>query len=172
MNEQAKKDATQQAKPVYRELVTIGGKNVVLAHNEPPVINAGVLEMAEIFRMFNIFDEKFSPSNIDKADGTPLRLYASKRVNIDVSKRRKQDMGFWHRNVDAHEIIFCVKGALKWETEMGVKVMHPGDMLFIPKGIGHRSMLCEDSTDDNVLIELKIGDDLAYVGEGQKKEDK
>ena len=36
MNEQAKKGASQQAKPVYRELVTINGKNVVLAHNEPP----------------------------------------------------------------------------------------------------------------------------------------
>ena len=144
MNEQTKTDAKQQAKPVYRELVTINGKNVVLAHNEPPVINAGVLEMADIFRMFNIFDEKFSPTNIDKADGTPLRLYTSDRVKVDVSKRRKHDMGFWHRNIDAHEIIFCVKGALKWETEMGVKIMHPGDMLFIPKGIGHRSMLCED----------------------------
>ena len=77
-------------------------------------------------------------------------------------------MGFWHRNIDAHEIIFCVKGALKWETEMGVKIMHPGDMLFIPKGIGHRSMLCEDSTDDNVLIELKIADELTYVGRRQE----
>ena len=123
--------------------------------------------MAEIFRMINIFDEKFSPSNIDKADGTPLRLYTSDRVKVDVSKRRKHDMGFWHRNIDAHEIIFCVKGALKWETEMGVKIMHPGDMLFIPKGIGHRSMLCEDSTDENVLIELKIADELTYVGEEQ-----
>src|SRR5213080_1871098 len=169
MNEQTKKDAAQQAKPVYRELVTINGKNVVLAHNEPPVINAGVLEMAEIFRMFNISDEKFSPSNIDKADGTPLRLYTSDKVKVDVSKRRKHDMGFWHRNIDAHEIIFCVKGALKWETEMGVKIMHPGDMLFIPKGIGHRSMLCEDSTDDNVLIELKIADELTYVGEERSK---
>jgi len=45
----------------------------VLAHNEPPVVKAGVLEIAEIFRMFNIFDEKFSPSNIDKTDGTPFR---------------------------------------------------------------------------------------------------
>ena len=80
MNEQTKKDAADKAKPVYRELVTINGKNVVLAHNEPPVVNAGVLEMAEIFRMFNIFDEKFSPSNIDKADGTPLRLYTSDTV--------------------------------------------------------------------------------------------
>ena len=152
-------------KATYRERVTIDGKNVVLAHNEPPVINAGVLENADIFRMINIFADKFSPSNIDKADGTPLRLYTSDKVKIDVSKRRKHDMGFWHRNIDAHEIIFCVKGALKWETEMGVKVMHPGDMLLIPKGIGHRSMLCEDSTDDNVLIELKIADELTSVGE-------
>ena len=152
-------------KPPYRELVTINGKNVVLAHDEPPVVNAGVLENSDIFRMINIFADKFSPSNIDKADGTPLRLYTSDRVKIDVSKRRKHDMGFWHRNIDAHEIIFCVKGALKWETEMGVKIMHPGDMLIIPKGIGHRSMLCEDSTDENVLIELKIADELTYVGE-------
>ena len=57
-------------KPPYRELVTINGKNVVLAHNEPPVVNAGVLENADIFRMINIFAEQFSPSNIDKADGT------------------------------------------------------------------------------------------------------
>lgn len=168
MDEQTKKDSAKEAKPVYRELVTINGKNVVLAHKEPPVVNAGVLEMAEIFRMFNIFDEKFSPSNIDKADGTPLRLYTYNGCKVDVSKRRKHDMGFWHRNIDAHEIIFCVKGALKWETEMGVKIMHPGDMLFIPKGIGHRSMLCEDSTDDNVLIELKIYDELTYVGEDKK----
>jgi homogentisate 1,2-dioxygenase len=126
-------------KPPYRELVTINGKNVVLAHNEPPVVNAGVLENADIFRMINIFADTFSPSNIDKADGTPLRLYTSDRV----------------------------KGALKWETEMGVKIMHPGDMLIIPKGIGHRSMLCEDSTDENVLIELKIADELTYVGENK-----
>jgi quercetin dioxygenase-like cupin family protein len=137
-------DTPQNGKTLYRELVTINGKNVVLAHDEPPVINAGVIENGDIFRMINIFAEKF-----------------------DVSKRRKHDMGFWHRNIDAHEIIFCVKGALKWETEMGVKIMHPGDMLFIPKGIGHRSMLCEDSTDDNVLIELKIADELTYVGESK-----
>jgi hypothetical protein len=27
--------------------------------------------------------------------------------------------------------------------------------------------LCEDSTDENVLIELKIADDLTYVGESK-----
>src|SRR5450756_813900 len=91
MNES--QETPQAAKQIYRELVTINGKNVVLSHDEPPVINAGVLENGDIFRMINIFAEKFSPSNIDKADGTPLRLYTSDRVKIDVSKRRKPDMG-------------------------------------------------------------------------------
>jgi hypothetical protein len=45
---QSKQDAGAVAKQVYRELVTINGKNVVLAHNEPPVINAGVLENGDI----------------------------------------------------------------------------------------------------------------------------
>lgn len=150
---------------VLREVVTINGKNVVLAHRESPIENAGVLENAEIFRMLNIFDSKFQPSNKDKADGTPLRIYSADRVKVDLSKRSKEDMAFWHRNIDAHEIIICVKGALRWETEMGTRTMRAGDMLFIPKGIAHRSMLCEESADENVLIELKVADDLSYVAE-------
>jgi len=150
---------------VLREVVTINGKNIVLAHNASPIENAGVLEYPDIFRMLNIFDAKFTPSNKNKADGTPLRIYSADRVKIDLSKRSKKDMDFWHRNIDAHEVIICIKGALRWETEMGTRTMHPGDVLFIPKGIAHRSMLCEDSTDENVLIELKLADDLTYVGE-------
>ena len=144
MNKPQGKQDSAPAKQVYRELVTINGKNVVLAHNEPPVINAGVLENGRHLPDDQHLCREVLAVELDKADGTPLRLYTSDRVKVDVSKRRKHDMGFWHRNIDAHEIIFCVKGALKWETEMGVKIMHPGDMLFIPKGIGHRSMLCED----------------------------
>ena len=30
-------------------------------------------------------------------------------------------------------------------------------------------MLCEDSTDDNVLIELKIADELTYVGDDREE---
>lgn len=148
----------------YRELVTINGKNVVLLHDEPPVNNAGVSENADLFRMLNIFDPKFQPSNYNKADGSPLRIYDAKTVKVDLSKRSKEDMGFWHRNIDFHEIIICVKGALRWETEMGVRTMHEGDMMFIPKGIGHRSMLCEESAPENVLVELKIADECNYVG--------
>src|SRR5438105_3942708 len=95
----------------FRELVTINGKNVVLLHDEPPVRNAGVAENSDMFRMLNIFDAKYQPSNYNKADGTPLRIYDAKTVKVDLSKRSKEDMGFWHRNIDYHEIIICVKGA-------------------------------------------------------------
>jgi len=148
-----------------REVITIDGKNVVLQRDSSPMINGGILENAEALRMFNIFDEKFQPTNKGLADGKPLRLYDGKITKVDLSKRSKEDMGFWHRNSDAHEIIFCVKGALRWETEMGIRIMHPGDMLFIPRGIAHRSTLCEDSAEENVLIELKVAEELPYVGE-------
>ena len=74
-------------------------------------------------------------------------------------------MGFWHRNVDFHEIIFCFKGALRWETEMGTVILKEGDMMVIPKGITHRSALCEDSAEENILLELKVRDELVYVGD-------
>lgn len=166
--------ATTPAKPptagadaprTYTEKVTINGRNVVIAHHQPPVVNAGVLENGDIFRLINVFDDTFAPTNATRADGTPLRLFTSPRTKVDVSKRRKEDMSFWHRNIDAHEIIFCVKGALAWETELGNVTMKPGDMLFIPKGIAHRSLLAPDSSDENVLIELKIADELEYVGD-------
>ena len=47
---QGEQAANRPAKQVYRELVTINGKNVVLAHDDPPVINAGVLENADTRR--------------------------------------------------------------------------------------------------------------------------
>lgn len=148
-----------------RELITIDGKNVVLQRDTSPMINGGVIENAEALRVINIYDDKFKPSNYGMADGKPLRMYDAKTVKIDLSKRSKEDMGFWHRNADAHEIILCLKGALRWETEMGVRILMPGDMMIIPRGIAHRSTLCEESEAENVLLELKVGEELNYVAE-------
>ncbi len=152
-------------KETYEERVTIDGKNIILNYAHPPVENLGVVQGAERFHFLDVFDEKFQPENYNKADGTPLRLFDAASVKIDLSKRSKEDMGFWHRNVDYHEIIFCVRGALRWETEMGTVTLKEGNMILIPKGITHRSMLCEDSAEENVLLELKIEDELTYVGD-------
>jgi mannose-6-phosphate isomerase-like protein (cupin superfamily) len=150
-----------------REVVTIDGTNVTLQVKDNPVENLGVLTAKELFHYLSIFDDKYQPSNYNKADGSPLRLFDSKPVKIDVSKRSKEDMGFWHRNVDYHEVIICVRGALRWETEMGSVILREGEVIVIPKGISHRSMLCEDSAEENVLIELKVQDKLNYVGDNK-----
>lgn len=146
-----------------REVITIDGKNVVLQRDTSPMENGGVIENPEALRLFNIFDDRLKPDNYGMADGKPMRLYDGKVTKIDLSKRSKEDMGFWHRNSDAHEIIFCVKGALRWETEMGIRILKPGDMLLIPRGIAHRSTLCDESEEENVLVELKIAEELPFV---------
>ena len=154
-------------KAPLREVITIDGVNVELEVKDNPVENLGVLKSKELLHYLNIFDPKFKPSNYNKADGTPLRLFDSSTLKIDVSKRSKEDMGFWHRNIDCNEVIFCVRGALRWETEMGAVILKEGEVLVIPKGISHRSMLCEESIDENVLIELKCTDKLNYVGDNK-----
>lgn len=148
-----------------REVITIDGVNVELEVKDNPVENLGVLKSKELLHYLNIFDSKFKPSNYNKADGTPLRLFDSSTLKIDISKRSKEDMGFWHRNIDCNEVIICVRGALRWETEMGAVILKEGEVLVIPKGISHRSMLCEESLEENVLIELKCTDKLNYVGD-------
>ena len=154
-------------KPPLREVITIDGTNVTLEMKSNPIDNLGVLTGNELFHYLSIFDPKYQPSNYNKADGTPLRLFDSAPVKIDVSKRSKEDMGFWHRNVDFHEVIICVRGALRWETEMRTVILKEGEMIVIPKGISHRSMLCDDSLEENVLIELKVKDKLNYTGDNK-----
>jgi hypothetical protein len=114
-------DPMKLPKAPLREVVTIDGVNVELEVGANPVENLGVLKAGELFHYLNIFDPKFQPSNYNKADGSPLRLFDSAPVKIDVSKRSKEDMGFWHRNVDYNEVIICVRGALRWEKAWGLQ---------------------------------------------------
>ena len=152
----------------YREVVSIDGRNITLNHESSPVGNRSVAEANDALLQLDVFDPAFRPENYNRADGTPLRLFDAKSVKVDLSKRSKEDMGYWHRNVDFHEIIFCVRGALRWETEIGTVTLRAGQMILIPKGISHRSMLCAESAEENVLLELKIGEEITFVGGGTR----
>ena len=95
-----------------REVVTIDGATVTLRHPVSPIDNTSVEDGAAMLRHLDVLDPRFRPENYNKADGAPLRLFDSDGVKIDLSKRSREDMGFWHRNVDCHEVIFCFRGAL------------------------------------------------------------
>ena len=151
----------------YREVVTVDGHNIVLDHESSPVGKRAVVDAGDALLKLDVFDSAFRPENYNKADGSPLRMFDAGAVKVDLSKRSKEDMGFWHRNIDYHEIIFCVRGALRWETEIGTTTLKAGEMILIPKGIAHRSMLCDQSVEENVLLELKIDDEISFVGGGK-----
>ncbi len=58
--------------------------------------------------------------------------------------------------MDSDELIYCTKGAIHWETEMGSITLQSGGMFVIPKGIAQCSLPPADSTEENMFIELKI----------------
>lgn len=146
-----------------REVITTADYRVELDHG-PDFTLPKVLAGADKLTVFSVHDDRIRPENYAKADGAPLRVLDSVAAKLDVSKRSVEDMGFWHRSTDYSEIIICVQGALRWETELGTNVLKPGDVLVIPRGVAHRSALCEESAEQNILIEVKVKDDLTYVG--------
>lgn len=148
-----------------REHITVGDVTIKLDRSASPVDLENVVAGQELFHFLSVFDERLRPENYAKADGAPLRLFSGDSVRVDLSKRSVEDMGFWHRSADFNEIIMCIRGALRWETELGSVVLREGQMIWISRGVAHRSMLCEESADENVLLELKIREDLDYVAD-------
>lgn len=143
------------------EVITFGNERLRMSRAYPPT--EGSTSDTGI-TVFSIFSDSISPKNFDKPDGAPLRVIDSLDAKVDISKRSVHDMGFWHRSLDFSEVIVCVKGALRWETELGSHILLPGQVLCIPRGVAHRSALCEQSEKENVLIEVKIRGDIDYVG--------
>lgn len=141
------------------EALTVGSARIVFERDQPP-INSTLVSGIEPLQKVDVFDDRLRPDNQDQADGAPLRLVHNENVKLDLSKRRETDMGFWHRSADATEIIFCVRGALGWETEIGNVTLNQGEFIVIPRGVAHRSRLVPESGDDNVLLEIKVTGDL------------
>jgi mannose-6-phosphate isomerase-like protein (cupin superfamily) len=147
-----------------REVLTTGDTRTVIERLGASVDSIKVVSGAERLVTFDIADERIQPANYDKPDGAPLRMLDSEAAKVDVSKRSVHDMAFWHRSTDYSEVIICVQGALRWETELGTHLLRPGQVLYIPRGVAHRSALCAESAEENVLIEVKIKDDCVYTG--------
>ena len=151
----------------FEERITIGDRSVVLHRSASPIASSAVVGGEDMFKMLNVFSDALRPENYDKGDGAPMRLFTGDSVRVDLSKRSVEDMAFWHRSADYNEIILCLKGALRWETELGETILHEGEMIWIPRGIAHRSALCDESAEENVLLELKIREDLTMVVENE-----
>jgi len=149
----------------YEEKITIDGRNISVARTDNPTnvdYIAGDLKLLT----YDITDPKLKPENFDKPGGTPMTLFRADTLRVDLSKRTKEAMNFWHRSCDFHELIFCFKGSIIWETELGNAELNAGQMMIIPKGVAHRSSPGQTES-ENIIVELKIySDSIKEVVQG------
>ncbi len=147
----------------YTEKFTWAGKELTIKREKSPV-DVLSAESAQIkLEKLNVNDPALRPSNYARAEGTVLPLFQAEGVRLDLSKRTKEPMTFWHRNMDCDELIFCYKGAIHWETELGHITLQSGEMFVIPRGVAHRSLPPPDSQEENIIIELKINGAIAKL---------
>jgi quercetin dioxygenase-like cupin family protein len=139
----------------YTEKITWQGRSLTLAREQPPTKVADARGDGVRLEALDVTDAAVRPSNQDAAEGTPLPVFQAPGVRVDVSKRYRAPMGFWHRNMEHDELIFCHKGGMIWETELGTVTLRAGQMLLIPQGVAHRAVPPEGGG-ENILIELKI----------------
>ena len=147
----------------YTEKYTWHGKELILKRETSPVEVTSRESQQVKLEKINVNDPKLRPSNYAKAEGTPMPIFQADGVRVDLSKRTKEPMTFWHRNMECDELIFCYKGGIRWETELGNLTLQSGEMFVIPKGIAHRSLPPENSSEENIIIELKIRGDISKV---------
>lgn len=146
----------------FTEKFTWAGKELILQRAIPPVQVSSVESAKVKLEKININDPALRPTNYAKSEGTPLPILGADGVRVDLSKRTKEPMKFWHRNMEYDELIFCYKGSIHWETELGNITLESGEMFVIPKGIAHRS-LPPDNSEENIIIELKIRGDVSKL---------
>lgn len=139
----------------YKEKLTWNGRELILERRTSPVEVISAQSEQVKLEKINIKDPSLHPGNYDEAEGVPLPIFKAEGIRIDLSKRTKKAMTFFHRNMDCDELIFCFKGGIHWETELGNITLKPGEMFVIPRGIAHRSLPPANSK-ENIIIELKI----------------
>lgn len=147
----------------YTEKFTWGNKELIVKRESSPVSVVSAESQKVKLEKIDVTDPRLRPTNFDKPEGTVLPILQAEGVRIDLSKRSKGDMTFWHRNMECDELIFCYQGGIRWETELGNVTLKPGELFIIPKGIAHRSMLPENSEGENIIIELKVRSEISRL---------
>jgi homogentisate 1,2-dioxygenase len=140
----------------FTEKFTWAGKELIVKRETSPVKVLSAESTQIKLEKINVNDPQLRPSNYALAEGTVLPILQAQGVRIDLSKRTKEPMTFWHRNMDYDEVILCYKGSIHWETELGNITLQSGEMFVIPKGIAHRSLPPPDSKEENIILEFKI----------------
>src|SRR5688572_9696860 len=109
----------------YTEKLTWPGREIIITRETSPVDAVTAESRQGKLEKINVNDPNLRPSNYDKPDGKVLPLLQADGLRVDLSKRTKAPMNYWHRNMECDELIFCHKGGIRWEMELGNITLEP-----------------------------------------------
>ena len=133
------------------EKITRNGKDSWV---EREITVGNITKGEELVKTFSIYDSKFPPDMSEKVGALPV--IEGENVRVDLTKKVNKPLPYWHRNLDYDEVIFVVKGKVKWYTEVGTYELKEGDVLIIPRGIAHRNEPIGET--NYIALEIKLRD--------------
>jgi homogentisate 1,2-dioxygenase len=96
--------------------------------------------------------EELATADHDDPWALPTRIMASRTGEITLSlSRRRAPTPFTQRNVEADELHFIQRGALRFETDFGVLEAGEADFVCIPRSVAYRITAVSDDLLDLVI---------------------
>lgn len=83
--------------------------------------------------------------NILKVWGERRRIFLNDKVEIDYVKLKKDSFCSTHTHNKKHNKFVVIKGLVKVETELGEKIIYPGDSLIVIAPMKHRFIALQES---------------------------
>lgn len=91
------------------------------------------MKVINILEKYGEFDSQWSPHVIAELN------------NQQVLLAKVQGEFVWHAHAEEDELFHVVKGQLRMEFRDGVKVVNPGEIIVVPKGVEHRPCAEEET---------------------------
>lgn len=90
------------------------------------------MDVINLKEKFSLFSDHWSPKIIGELNGQAVKIAKVKGEFV------------WHDHAGEDELFFIIKGTLKLEFRDSVKVLGPGEMLIIPRGVEHKPIAEEE----------------------------
>ena len=113
----------------YTEKFTWGNKELIVKRETSPVAVVSAESEQVRLEKIDVADPRLRPTNFDKPEGTVLPILQAEGIRIDLSKRSKGDMTFWHRNMECDELIFCYQGGIAGRRSWATSRSSPANCL-------------------------------------------
>jgi len=90
------------------------------------------MEKINIGSKLNLFKDHWNPRIIGELNGQQVKLAKLKGEFV------------WHSHEKEDELFYVIKGTLKMEFRDRVEILHPGEIIIVPRGLEHKPVAEEE----------------------------